>query len=107
MTSDELSGKDWCSFQTKTGKAWLCFLSPNSEETFDIVLIVPGLPLNCQDELTEYKIVHEVIDANASVLEIGGRLGTVSCEIAKIQGNSGKLVAVSYTHLTLPTTPYV
>lgn len=71
LDNQELEGKVWCSFKTRT-----------------------GLPMNCREERTEHRIIHEVIGPESTVLELGSRLGTLSCEIAKIQGNSGRLLAV-------------
>ena len=40
----------------------------------------------------EHRILRQFLTRNSSVLEIGGRLGTLTCDVAKIQQNSGKLV---------------
>ena len=58
------------------------------------------MPYTCQDELVKRNLLNEVIRANSSVLEIGGRLGAMSCEIAKIQGNSGMLVVAEANKVT-------
>lgn len=48
----------------------------------------------CNVESPEHELVRRHILANATVLELGGRYGTTTCEIAAVQRNSGNLVSV-------------
>ena len=65
-----MNGDVWCSFYTER-----------------------GLPINCGEEKTEHDLVHQYIYPNSTVLQIGGEYGAISCQIAKVQNNSGHLVA--------------
>ena len=38
---------------------------------------------------------------------VGIDLGTTNSVVAVLEGGEPTVIAVSYTHLTLPTTPYV
>lgn len=49
---------------------------------------------NCNIETPEHDLVRKHLPQNSTVLEFGARYGSTSCEIAAIQKNSGKLVAV-------------
>eukprot|EP01040_Poterioochromonas_malhamensis_P007403 gene7403-7986_t len=52
------------------------------------------LGAHCPTEAIEHDLVRKYIKKEDIVLEFGGRFGTTSCEIARTQGNSGKLVSV-------------
>lgn len=52
------------------------------------------LGAHCPTEAIEHDLVRKYIRKEDIVLEFGGRFGTTSCEIARTQGNSGKLVSV-------------
>jgi FkbM family methyltransferase len=66
VTEEELSGKSKCSF----------------------------LGADCPLEIIEHRLVSEFVEPSDVVLELGGRFGTTSCQIAHKQQNSGKLVVV-------------
>lgn len=53
-----------------------------------------GGDFNPMIERPEWELVRKWVPANASVLEIGGRYGTTTCEIAKQLRNSGRIVTV-------------
>mmetsp|Transcript_19857 Transcript_19857/g.35746 ORF Transcript_19857/g.35746 Transcript_19857/m.35746 type:complete len:318 (+) Transcript_19857:57-1010(+) len=71
VTMDERSGSAPCSFEAENGGVATCHM-----------------------ESPEHELVQKYILANATVLELGARYGTTTCEIAAAQGNSGNLVAV-------------
>ena len=48
----------------------------------------------CSIEWDMHMLVREVIKPEDIVMEFGGRYGTTTCEIAKMQNNSGALTAV-------------
>ena len=41
----------------------------------------------------EHRLVQDHVRPDSTVLELGARLGTVTCEVAKVQNNSGRIVA--------------
>ncbi|KAH8053604.1 hypothetical protein JL722_9449 [Aureococcus anophagefferens] len=53
-----------------------------------------ALPFICEVELPEHFLVRKHLPRNATVLEFGGRFGTTTCQIAEVQGNSGRLAVV-------------
>ena len=55
-------------------------------------------PASCDVEFLTVEAVRRVIQPSDSVLEIGSRYGTTTCEVALRQNNSGKLVAVEPDH---------
>ena len=55
---------------------------------------VSKLRIECPIERDEHDLVRKFISPNDSVLELGGRFGTTSCEIAVMQNNSGSLIVV-------------
>merc|ERR1712151_998806 len=48
----------------------------------------------CDIETPEHELVQRHLAPNSTVLELGGRYGTTTCEIAARQRNSGRLVTV-------------
>lgn len=53
-----------------------------------------GQPADCQIEAPEHYLVRKYIGPTSTVLELGARYGTTTCEIAMRQLNSGRLVSV-------------
>jgi len=54
-----------------------------------------GSPADCAMEGDMHRVLLQpLLSSTATVMEFGGRYGTTTCEIASIQGNSGKLVTV-------------
>ena len=62
-----------------------------------------GKPASCSVEAPEQAMVRAYVDETSTVLELGGRYGTTTCEIAAVQRNSGHLVTVAPTSITLLT----
>jgi hypothetical protein len=58
------------------------------------VSLNPKISIECPIERDEHDLVRKFISPKDSVLELGGRFGTTSCEIAVMQNNSGSLVVV-------------
>ena len=58
-----------------------------------------------QDE--KLPLVDEVIELDKRNREIKGEVEALRAEKNKVSKEIGACMAVSYTHLTLPTTPYV
>jgi FkbM family methyltransferase len=54
----------------------------------------PSPSFSCQIEGCEYEHIREYVLAGDVVLEVGGRFGTSSCEIAKQVGAGGKLIVM-------------
>lgn len=76
VTKAELDRSDWCSFLTEKG--W---------------------PAACPLEHPEHWLVQQHLQSNSTgVLELGGRYGTTTCEIAKKLGNSGRNIVVEPDH---------
>ena len=55
-------------------------------------------PASCEVEFLTVEAVRRVIQPSDSVLEIGSRYGTTTCEVAVRQNNSANLVAVEPDH---------
>lgn len=53
-----------------------------------------GKPADCLLEVPVHKLVQKFVKPGSTVLELGSRYGTTTCEIARAQGNSQKLVTV-------------
>jgi FkbM family methyltransferase len=53
-----------------------------------------GLVTNCDIEINSRAMVNKYVPDNATVLEVGARFGTVSCEIAKKLQQSGRQVSI-------------
>jgi len=69
-------------------------------DTSECMLNESGLPAEpCDIEKNSTEMVTKFIQADDVVLEVGARYGGVSCQIAKNQQNSGKLVAVEPDHI--------
>ena len=49
-------------------------------------------------ELATHSAVRKLIQPTDSVLEVGSRYGTTTCEVAVRQNNSGKLISVEPDH---------
>ena len=49
-------------------------------------------------EEATHRAVRRLIQPSDSVLEVGSRYGTTTCEVAVRQNNSGKLIAVEPDH---------
>ena len=56
-------------------------------------------PADCYIEHLTHEAVRRSIQPSDSVLEVGSRFGTTSCEVAVMQNNSGNLVAVEPDHI--------
>lgn len=57
-------------------------------------LTAEGTPANCKIERPEQELVRRHFLGNETVLELGGRYGSTTCEIAAKLGNSGRQVVV-------------
>ena len=55
-------------------------------------------PASCEVEFLTVEAVRRVIQPSDSVLEIGSRYGSTTCEVAVRQKNSGRVVAVEPDH---------
>ena len=51
--------------------------------------------------------IHRTTGELAYDVQIKGAVALINGQIAEMRTGEGKTLAVSYTHLTLPTTPYV
>jgi len=58
------------------------------------VSLNPKHKIECPIERDEHELVQRFITSDDNVLELGGRFGTTSCEIAVMQNNTGRLIVV-------------
>ena len=72
---------------------------------FEIDFLSEWLPEQLSEEEVE-KIVDAVL-FEMGVIDISHMVKVIGAVMSKGDGIDGSLVTVSYTHLTLPTTPYV